>query len=92
MSETVRYYLSLNLPFFFPHLVKYLTNACLASSEVSGMIPHAGHTLVMRCNLPRMWVLLLSNYLMLDLLMVILANPPVFHRSSQLNHVNLSYW
>lgn len=63
---------------FFPHLVKHLTNACLASSEVSGMIPHTGHTLVTRGNLPRMWVLLLSDYLMLDLLMVILANPPVF--------------
>lgn len=77
MSETVHYYLSLNLP-FFPHLVKHLTNACLASSQVSGMIPHTGYTLIMNCNLPRIGTLLLSESLMLELLMVILANPSVF--------------
>lgn len=74
--------------FFFPlHLVKHLTNACLAGSEVTVRIPHTGHPLITRT-----WVLLLSDDVMLTLPMVGPANPPVFRRSSQLNHVNLSYW
>lgn len=86
MSETVHYYLSLNPPIFFPSPPCERFDKCQAGCD-SPARAHPGRGAASKAE-----GLQLSACLMQDLVMVILANPPVLHSSSQLNHGNLSYW